>query len=224
MSYILYGATYVGTGTLPTPVPGFGAKDVVTGNIYESNTTGSSWTLVGNANSSNLGLFPQTGGPVSGAITGPTGWATADSHNFPTVVKRNSIDLVDQSQLANMQSSILASIGPKITEAVASLSAGISVSTSIAISTGSLAFSNTTPQSIPLPMYPGSRTAYESECKWTWGLIGGYWPCGRSDANGDTGIQQSFTPTNRTGYFVLKDNGGNYYTTYMGYMIIGVKS
>ena len=225
MAYVLYGATYVGTGTLPTPVPGFGAKDIVTGNVYESNTAGTLWTLVGNVNTTNLGLFPQAGGAVGGAITGPTGWATVDSHNFPTVVKRNGIDLVDTNQLSNMQSTITASIAPKITEAVASLSSGISVSTSIAMASGLMTFTNNTPQTIPRPQYPGDRLAYESECKWHVGLVGGGWPCGRSDGNGDTTLYHSADPsTTRTFAMYLKDNGGNYYTTVVAYFIIGVKS
>ena len=84
MAYTLVGSRYIGTGSLPTPVAGYDAIDTSTGNQYVANTSSTAWVLVGNVNSLNLGMLPLTGGVMTGAITGATGWAPSDAANFPT--------------------------------------------------------------------------------------------------------------------------------------------
>lgn len=224
MSYALTGTRYIGSGALPTPLAGYDVVDTSTGNIYVSNSSATAWNLYGNVNSPNLGMLPLTGGTMQGAILGATGWATADANNFVTTVKRASIDLVDTTQLAAQVTAINQGIGPKVTSAVAALAAGISVKGSIAIANGILIFTNNTPTSIPPPTYSDGTTAAIADCKWAIGLSNGSWPCGRSDSNGDTTLFNTFTATNNTGTFILKDNGGNYYSTTMWYLIIAIKS
>lgn len=223
MSYILYGATYVGTGTLPTPVPGFSAKDTSTGNIYEANSSGTAWTLVGNANSAYLGLAPISGFTATGAIGGATGWAPLDSPNFTTSAKLGGVDLVTFTQLATQVTAINNNIAPKINSAVAAVSSGLSVKGSLAIGTGILVFTSNATQTIPMPTYPDGTLANLADCKFVVGLVKGYWPCGRSDGNGDTQLLNTFTTSNPTGYCVLQDLGGNYYSTSVWYLVIGVK-
>lgn len=233
MSYTLVGSRYIGTGALPTPVIGYSAQDTSTGNLYESNTSASTWIQVGNVNNANLGLAPVTGFTATGAITGATGWAPLDAPNFTTSAKLGGVDLATTTDLSTTSTTILNSIAPKITEAVAATSNAITVKANIARATGLLTFTTTATQTIPLPTYPDGTTAAEADCKWiaffvgttTDGTYKTNWPCGRSDANGDAGLIYSVNPTTtRTFNAIVKDAGGNLYQTIIGYFIEGIKS
>ncbi len=223
MAYTLVGSRYIGTGALPPPVAGYDAVDTTTGNRYDANTSATAWNLVGSVNQTNEGMLPLTGGTMTGAITGATGWAPLDSPNFTTSAKLGGLDLVTSTTLSTAITNVNNGISTKVTSAVASLSAGISVKGSVSIGTGILTFSGTTPQTIPLPTYLDGTMATAIDCKWVIGLVGGVWPCGRSDPNGDTTLLNTFTPSSNTGYCVLKDNGGIYYSTQVWYLIIAVK-
>lgn len=232
MAYSLVGNCYIGTGSLPTPVAGYTAQDTSTGNMYAANTSATAWNLIGNANETNIGLFPISGGNLTGAIGGSHGLATLDSPNFTTSAKLDGVDLATVNDLSSTETSILNSISPKITEAVASTSNAITVSANIARATGILTFTTSTPQTIPLPTYPDGTTASESDCKWFVGLVGDTvtlngtaWPCGRSDSNGDTYLVQSANPlTTRTFAMYLIDKGGVIYRTNVAYFIEGIRS
>ena len=169
MSYTLTGARYIGTGSLPTPVLGYDAVDTSTGNLYAANSSATGWNLIGNVNYTNLGLLPLTGGTVTGNIAGPTGWAPNDSPNFTTTAKLGGLTLATQADLANTSTSILNSIAPKITSAIASTSAAITVKSNIARGKGVLTFATGTrpaAQTIPLPQYSDGTTASEADCMW----------------------------------------------------------
>lgn len=233
MAYVLTGTRYIGTGTQPTPVAGYDLVDTSTGNFYVSNSSATAWVLVGSVNSPNLGMLPLTGGTMTGAITGATGWATLDSPDFTTSAKLGGVDLVTATSLSSTSTTILDSISPKINEAVAGISASFSVKGSVASAVGTLTFTTSATQTIPLPTYQDGTTAAESDCKWFAFFIGtsingtfvASWPCGRSDSNGDTGLVWSANPTTtRTFNALLKDQGGNSYTTIVGYFIEGIKS
>ena len=225
MSYSLVGNTYIGTGTLPTPVAGYMAQDTSTGALYASNTSASAWTLIGNVNSQNLGALPLSGGAMTGSITGATGWAPLDSPNFTTSAKLAGVNLATQTDLTTMSNTILNSISPKISEAVASTSTALTFASNVARATGILTFNSASTQTIPLPNFPDGTTATEAQCKWFVGLVSGSWPCGRSDSNGDTALYLVNDPsTTRTFAIYLKDNGGNYYTTKVMYFIEGIRS
>lgn len=232
MSYILTGSRYIGSGTLPPPVGGYEAVDISTGLKYEANTSSTAWNLIGNVNNVNLGLLPLTGGSMTGAITGVSGWAPNDSPNFTTTAALNGLLLATTSDLATTSNTILNSIAPKITDAIASTSAGITTKGNIARATGILTFTSPTPQTIPLPIYPDGTTAKESDCVWmaflvgtnVAGLFGVTWPCGRSDFNGDAGLILSADPTlTRTFWAAVQDRGGNSYKTIMGYFIEAIR-
>lgn len=234
MAYVLTGTRYIGTGSLPTPVVGYDAVDTSTGNIYAANTSATAWNQIGNVNSANLGLVPITGAAMTGPLDGATGWAPLDAPNFTTSAKLGGVDLATTADLASNSTTILNSIAPKITEAVAATSAGITVKSNIARATGKLHFTTTTPQTIPLPTYPDGTTADEADCKWFVGLIGTDgtagvwgqgWPCGRSDSNGDMGLIYSADPTStRTFAVYLRDRSGVVYPTTIMYYIEGVRS
>ena len=165
MTYTLTGTRYIGSGTLPTPVAGYDLIDTSTGNFYYSNSTATAWVQVGNVNSANLGMLPLTGGTMTGAIAGATGFAPVDSPNFTTTAKLNGLTLATQSDLSTTQTTVLNSIAPKISEAVAAVTTGITTAANIAIATGTLRFTTTATQTIPLPTFSDGTTAAESQCK-----------------------------------------------------------
>jgi hypothetical protein len=178
-------------------------------------------------------MLPLTGGTMTGTLAGATGWAPNDSPNFTTSAKLNGVDLATTTNLSDTSTTILNSIAPKITEAVASTASGLSVKGSIARATGLFTFSNSNTQTIPLPIYPDGTTASESDCVWFAYFIGNNvsglwdmgWPCGRSDENGHVSLHYSADPTKtRTFNALLTDVGGNHYTTIIGYFIEAIRS
>lgn len=219
MAYVLTGTRYIGTGALPTPVAGYDAVDTTTGNRYDANTSATAWNLVGNVNQTNEGMLPLTGGTMTGAITGATGWAPLDSPNFTTSAKLGGLDLVTSTTLSTAITNVNNGISPKITSAVASLSAGISVNSSIAKAKGTL-----TPSSVgatitvPPPTYSDGTTANIADCVWSIGVY--------SIPDQGNGLK-SIAITNPGGANVYtavatRDDGVQTSPT-MSYVIIGVK-
>ena len=236
MAYTLYGSRYIGTGTLPSPVAGFDAVNTGTGVLYVANSISSAWIEIGSIDQVNLGLAALTGFNVGGAITGASGLAPVFEPNFTSAARLEGVDLVTSTQLTAMQTLINTSIASKVSEAIASTSAGITVGAKIAISTGSLHFysgPSTQPpaQTIPLPIYsPSGVPATQSECKWVPFLsprLGGTLniPAGRADGGGNWYTECSVDPyTNRTFAAWGRDEGGNYYPVTIGYWIMAVKA
>ena len=232
MSYTLTGTRYIGTGALPAPVFGY---DLVTdtGDFYISNSSATAWVLVGSVNSPNLGMLPLTGGTMTGAISGATGFAPNDSPNFTTTAKLLGVPLATTTDLSNTQTNVLNTIAPKISEAVAAVTTGITTAANIAMASGLLTFTSATPQTIPLPTFSDGTTCPEASCKWMVGLVSSSgtpstfltsWPCGRSDSNGDTSLIMTANPsTTRTFAIYLQDKGGNIYPATVSYLIIGTR-
>ncbi len=232
MSFTLTGTRYIGTGALPVPVLGYDLVATDTGNFYVSNSSATAWVLVGSVNSPNLGMLPLTGGTMTGNVAGATGWAPNDSPNFTTTAKLNGVTLATSTDLSTTSTTILNSIAPKISEAVASTTSGITVKANIAMASGILEFTTATPQTIPLPTYSDGTTANQADCKWFIGLIGNsvagnstVWPCGRADSNGDTFLYATANPLTTLSFAMyLQDRGGTIYPTYVSYFIIGTRS
>jgi hypothetical protein len=244
MAYTLVGNCYIGSGSLPTPVVGYDAIDTSTGDRYTSNTASAAWVLIGNVNNVQLGALPITGGTMTGAIAGASGWAPNAEPNFTTSAKLDGVDLATATDLSDMSTSILNSISPKITEAVASTSAGITVKSNIAIATGILYFPGGSwgpAQTIPLPVYPVTGiTADEADCKWVViptmeifeeGGSGAPYNSFKHFTNGlDTSyataqLQMAFDPTStRTMAYRHYNQIGTVYSGRVLYMIIAVKS
>ncbi len=176
MSYTLTGTRYIGTGSLPVPKAGYDAVDTTTGNLYMCNAIGTSWNLAGNVNNVNLGLLALTGGTMTGSITGATGWSPLDSPNFTSSAKLDGVNLATTSDLSTTSTTILNSIAPKITEAVASTTSAISVNANIAKAQGFLFPIGTTKiegatDTIPLPVFPSSGVAADiTQCVWSVGI------------------------------------------------------
>lgn len=234
MSYTLTGTRYIGTGTLPPPVLGYDLVATDTGNFYVSNSTATAWVLVGSVNSPNLGMLPLTGGTMTGAISGATGFAPNDSPNFTTTAKLLGVPLATTTDLSNTQTNVLNTIAPKISEAVAAVTTGITTQANIAVASGILSFTTAVAQTIPLPTFSDGTTCPEASSKWMVSLLGfgtpvpwvsGFTtgiPCGRADSNGDVALIWSANPlTTRTFYGIIQDKGGTLYPTYISYYIQG---
>jgi len=235
MSYTLVGSRYIGTGSLPTPVAGYDAIDTTTGNQYVANTSGTAWVLVGNVNTLNLGLLPIAGGVMTGAITGATGWAPSDSPNFATKAYVAGKDVATTDELSALETRIMDSISPKITEAIASTTASVGVNSKIAKAEGILTFVSSDGwsippvQTVPLPTYPSGEVAKETECVWLVSPIELKYSVGLDRDYVQT-FQYSTPPSvSRTfsAYSQIVGSGsssGNIIGCKIGYMIIGVKA
>lgn len=234
MAYTLVGSRYIGTGSLPTPVAGYDAIDTSTGNQYVSNTSGTAWVLIGNVNTLNLGLLPVTGGVMTGAITGATGWAPDDAPNFATKAYINSIDIATTDQLASLETRIMDSISPTITEAIASTTAAVGVNSKVAKAMGVLTFvpatNYTIPpvQTIPLPTYPSGEVAKETECVWMVSPIEISFAVGKAGPQNQTLLYSTDPTTTRTfsAYTHVVTGSSSdlvYQPAKIGYIIIGIK-
>lgn len=233
MSFTLTGTRYIGTGAYPTPVLGYDLVATDTGIYAVCNSTATAWVTVGSVNSPNLGMLPLTGGTMTGAVAGATGWAPLDSPDFTTTAKLAGVQLATVTDLSNTQTTVLDSIAPKISEAVAGVTSGITTAANIAMASGLLTFSSAATQTVPLPTFNDGTTAAEASCKWHVGLVSSSgtpstfltsWPCGRSDGNGDTSLIMTANPsTSRTFAIYFQDKGGNIYPATVSYLIIGTR-
>jgi len=63
---------------------GYQWQNSTTGELHERNTTNTKWVYQYNVSQENGGIIPTTGCRVTGHITGVSGYASEDGHNFPT--------------------------------------------------------------------------------------------------------------------------------------------
>jgi len=123
MTTTLIGNSYVGPSTDPTPTATFGYDwmQTDTGNVYAASTT-SQWVYVGNVNLSSLGNLSQSGGNMTGAITGNHGLmplSGGDFSNMPTV---NGYPLVTQNYVDQRDNYVLNQIQPQVLTALSNQS------------------------------------------------------------------------------------------------------
>ena len=145
---------------------------LATGNLYERDTTNSAWVLIGNVDQIALGNLPVTGGAMSGAITGVTGWAPDTNPNFTTSAKRDGVELATMNDLATLQSNLEAYINAQIQSAFESLPS-LTISNNIAIGMGTMDVTMASgglggqigTVTIPRPQYSDGVTASSAECK-----------------------------------------------------------
>lgn len=147
-----------------------------TGNLYIRNTTDTAWVLIGNIDNASLGNVPITGATMTGALNGVTGWAPLDAPNFTTSTKLGGIDLATVNDLSAMETAIYNALDSKISSAISSSTATITVNSKIAKLTGDgyKQYSDSDQTfTIPLPTYPGSgETAAEADCVWMASIVG----------------------------------------------------
>lgn len=197
--------------------------NTTTGNLYIRNSTDTAWVLIGNSDTASLGNLPASGGPVTGAITGVSGWAPLDSPDFTTIAKLNGIDLATTTDLANTQTALINLIDARVASAIASSTSGTSgVNSSIAKTRGSGSANTGTTFTIPLPTYPGSgETADESDCVWMVAMTG----IGLDDYTSGASYawQVYLSQTSNRNYSIVRAGGKREYTVNYEWIIIGVK-
>jgi hypothetical protein len=145
---------------------GYQWMNSTTGDLYERDTTNASWTLIGNVNQANYGQLPLTGGNMSGAIAGVTGWAPNDSPNFTTVAKLLGVNLATVNDLADLETTLEALIVSKVDSAIASSSSSVSFGNNLVVATGKVgpATTPTGTMTIPAPVFPDGIAATADQC------------------------------------------------------------
>ena len=141
-----------------------------TGVLKVRNTANTSWTTIGNVDDPNFGSLLASGGAVSANITGNTGWAASDAHNFPTTASINSVAIATINDVTSRISALESSIVPLISSAIATYAGSLTFLSKIAVHTGvtKQATWNTV---VTLPtnggfQYSDGAAVKESECKW----------------------------------------------------------
>jgi hypothetical protein len=184
----LVGNRYIQANSPATPPStGYQWLDTDTSILYERNGANTAWVQVYNTNQTNGGLLPQTGGSVTGAITGTTGWAPSDNANFATAAKIAGQNIATVNYVNQQVASFNDVISAKISQVVATTTSASTANNNIAKSgigiklngyfspvSGPQASQPANPNAagviatlIPLPIYPnGGGEAQESDCVW----------------------------------------------------------
>ncbi len=151
-----------------------------TGVLKVRNTTNTAWTTIGNVDDPNFGSLLTSGGAVSANITGNTGWAASDAHNFPTTASINNVAIATINDVASRISALESSIVPLISSAIATYASSLTFANNIAFASGTV-ISKSYDQVHTLPIssmqYGDGSTPTESECKWFISLVApnNYW-------------------------------------------------
>lgn len=163
----LVGSTYI-QATDPGAVGyGYSWKNSSTGNVYDRNTSNTGWVFLYNSNQVNGGLLPLTGGTMTGAIAGVSGWAPETSPDFNTSAKLGGVNLATTNDLSTLQTTLEDYVDAQVASALASQGVTSEVSSNTAIQTGTLKGATaTTAVTIPLPVFSDGQTATEAQCKW----------------------------------------------------------
>lgn len=188
----LVGNRYIqATPPAAPPTTGYQWLDTDTAILYERNAANDNWIQVYNTNQTNGGLLPQTGGSVTGAITGTTGWAPSDNPNFATSAKIAGQNVATVNYVNQQINSFNDVISAKVSQAISASTSTSTANNNIAKNGIGLKLNgyfspvtgpksppwtlgNPNPnqvgvftQKIPLPSYPnGGGEAQESDCIW----------------------------------------------------------
>ncbi len=216
-----------------------------TGVLKVRNTANTAWTTIGNVDDPNFGSLLTSGGAVSANITGNTGWAAADAHNFPTTASINNVAIATINDVTSRISALEESIIPLISSAIATYASSLTFLSKIAVKTG--ATSNVTQPSwdtvVTLPtdggfQYDGGTPVKESECKWIVERLSNastsqfVWPTGRDGSGQDyRAYFRNSTDTtdvvpNAVSSFLSYaqlDSGGSKFPIYVTYFILALR-
>lgn len=217
-------------------------RNPYTESIWCRNRYNTEWIYWGNSALDKLGAMPLSPGcAVSGNLTGVTGWASADNHDFPTTVTRNNIELLDINKMDEDVAAYADTIERKVKASIYKNSTSVDVSNKIAIGHGTLdcgyGSGTITAQTIPLPKYDNGTgdTALEADCKWVVWFSRYYY---QEDGNGtpknvwefyDGDTDTLVNPTTKRKLKAKKrtiDGNGNITTTGLkfSYLIVAVRS
>jgi hypothetical protein len=146
---------------------GYQWLDTTTGNLYERDTSDIGWVFVGNVNSTNYGMLSLTGGAMSGAITGVSGWAPETSPGFSTSATLDGVGLATVNDLATLQSNLETMITDMVSSEIASSSSNVSINNNIVITCGTMPASSISATStivLPTPIFPDGIQATAAQC------------------------------------------------------------
>lgn len=213
-----------------------------TGVLKVRNTANTAWTTIGNVDDPSFGSLLTSGGAVSANITGNTGWAASDAHNFPTTASINSVAIATINDVTSRISALESSIVPLISSAIATYAGSLTFLSKIAVNTGvtKQAAWNTV---VTLPtnggfQYEGGTPVKESECKWIVERLGNsedsqwVWPTGLSGVGQD--FRAYFRNTTDTAdvnpnavssflSYARWDSGGHEQPIYVSYFILALR-
>ena len=206
------------------------------------NTANTDWTTIGNVDDPHFGSLLTSGGAVRANITGNTGWAASDAHNFPTTASINNVAIATIDDVARRISALEGSIIPLISSAIATYAGSLTFLSKIAVHTGrsSQATWNTV---VTLPtnggfQYSDGTPVKESECKWSVERLGNantsqwVWPTGLSGGGQDyrayfrDATDTSDVVPNAVSSFLSYskwDSGGDKYPIYVTYFILALR-
>jgi hypothetical protein len=163
----LIGFRYVQASDPGAVGAGYQWYNTSSGIVYERNTTNTGWVSIGNANSTSYGLLPLSGGTMTGAIAGVSGWAPETSPDFNTSAKLEGVNLATTNDLSTLQTNLEDYVDAQVASALASQGVTSEVASNTAIQTGTLKGATaTTAVTIPLPVFSDGQTATEAQCKW----------------------------------------------------------
>ena len=163
----LIGFRYVQASDPAAVGAGYQWYNTSTGIIYERNTSNTGWVAIGNANSANYGHLPLTGGAMTGAISGVSGWAPETSPDFNISAKLEGVNLATTNDLSTLQTNLEDYVDAQVASAIASQGVTSEVSSNTAIQTGRLQGSTPlTTITIPLPVFSDGQSASQGQCKW----------------------------------------------------------
>lgn len=140
-----------------------------TGDIKIRSTSNAAWSKIGNSDLPNLGNVPITGASMSGPLSGLTGVAAADAHDFPTSARKAGVELATMNDLSDMQSTLYSNMSEKIAEAIAGYAKSGSARETVAVSYGEIAVplghGDNYAVSISRPVYSDNSVSKDSEIK-----------------------------------------------------------
>lgn len=140
-----------------------------TGALKVRNTANTAWTTIGNVDDPNFGSLLTSGGAVSANITGNTGWAASDAHNFPTTASINSVAIATINDVTSRISALESSIVPLISSAIATYAGSLTFANKIKIVSGEInqpAWNSVITIPWAAVTYGNGATALRDECNW----------------------------------------------------------
>jgi len=124
-----------------------------TGNVYDRNTSNTAWVFQRNSNQAQGGALPVSGGAMTGAITGASGFAPISSPAFTGSPNVAGVNLVTQTVLTNSLAALTTTLNNDIASAIASVTGTFNINGQLAIKSGTVSDGGT----IPLPNYGGTN-------------------------------------------------------------------
>lgn len=140
-----------------------------TGALKVRNTANTAWTTIGNVDDPSFGSLLTSGGAVSANITGNTGWAASDAHNFPTTASINSVAIATINDVTSRISALESSIIPLISSAIATYAGSLTFANKIKVVSGEInqpAWNSVITIPWAAVTYGNGATALQAECNW----------------------------------------------------------